>query len=78
MHEVVRTSKCRAYLFQGNENFQPLKIFKFLANKNVILVTWTSLVLQIKLDHEIMKYLFRCSSVYIDSVRHLAQGRYST
>lgn len=54
-----------------------MKIFKFSVNKNVISITWISLVIQIKTDHEVMKHLFRCISVHIDSVRHLTKGRYS-
>lgn len=29
-----------------------MKIFKFSVNKNVISITWISLVIQIKTDHE--------------------------
>lgn len=52
-----------------------MKFFTFSANKYVISIS--SPVLQIKIDHEVMKHLFRRISVHIDSVQHLTKGRYS-
>lgn len=65
------------YILQGIENFQLLKMLKFSGSKYVISITWISLVLQIKLDHGVIKHLFRYISVHMDSVQHLTKGRYS-